>query len=963
MDDSLSDEISSHFITWNRFKSIYNLCQLSFVTINARSLNSKFNEIVCKISLLKEKISFIIVTETHLHENSDVNLDIPTYKCENYYRMDGHNGGGIKLYYLDHISIARISGFESDSCESVMVRADVPGYGPISVCGIYRPPQKPIGDFCVYLESLFEHSENRGLVLLGDFNINTLDVRNSNSTHYLNLLESYGYKNEITLPTYLNPCTNIDSSCLDHVVHNLLLGADSYVLKPNLSDHYAVALVFHQKIDNKPVEITFRDFSNDNREYFLENLNSEFSLFNLPPCNIDEQTSYIITFLTKMLNKYFHIKKKCISQKRLNTPWLTGKIKKCINKKHRWFRMSRNGFITHESYKRYCIELKKLLYIAESEYYSKKLHSLRNNSRKNWTTLNKLLGKMKKLISPKFDINGGVCTDPKIIANEFNNFFISHPLNIQRNIPISSVDFSNMVPFRNNSCHFDDCSDQEVSLEIDRLKKSGGIHDLSSKFLKLCKPHISTILANLFNRCITEGIFPSALKLARVTPVYKKGVASIIANYRPISVISNLSKIFESIIYKRISAYFESNGLLNADQFGFRKQRNTEMAIFSLLERVIPAFEQRAYALAVFLDFSACFDTVDRNMFMDKLDRYGVRGKPHDLISSYFTGREQQVVYRGKKSVIKQQNLGVVQGSKCGPLYYDIYSGDLAKICFEDEFLMFADDTCLTYFGENIDELIGHVNERLSLIYEWCCFNKLSLNASKCKFMVFSNKPYNVQNCSVLLGSHSIERVSNFKYLGVTIDEKLKYNDHIKVLCSKMSRMRGVAYRLKNHLDIGSAKHMYYACVYSVLTYCICVWGGLLSCTRKADRLSTIHAKTVINLFSKFFPNNDSIFKNMKILKLRDIHRLYAGIYMYKVIKLNQCPTIQVNLNLNYPDHNYGTRLRNNPRLPFPRVDAVKINYVYQCTDIWNSLPDTIKSKETLKTFKRELTNHFIESY
>ena len=187
-----------------------------------------------------------------------------------------------------------------------------------------------------------------------------------------------------------------------------------------------------------------------------------------------------------------------------------------------------------------------------------------------------------------------------------------------------------------------------------------------------------------------------------------------------------MSKIFESIIYKRVSAYFEFGGLLNPDQFGFRKRRNTEMAIFSLLERVIPAFEQCSYALAVFLDFSACFDTVDRDLFMAKLDRYGIRGREHDLISDYFSDRRQQVVYESSLSRVCNQSLGVVQGSKCGPLYYDIYSSDLAKLCFEDEFLMFADDTCLTYSGNNYVDLINHVNERLSLIFEWCCHNRLS---------------------------------------------------------------------------------------------------------------------------------------------------------------------------------------------------------------------------------------------
>ena len=961
-DDNLDDINPSQSITWNQLKSRYNSFQLSFLTINARSLKNKFNEFLCKISLLKEKFSFIVITETHLNKDSDFNYEIPSYKSENFYRL-GNNGGGIKLYYLDHIFISRVDSFSSNVCEHVLLEANVPGYGAINVCGIYRPPDKPIHEFCGFLECMFEHYNRHSLVLLGDFNINILNANNISHIFYQNLLQSFGYKNEITLPTYTNPSTHLDTSCLDHIVHNINAEANSYVLKPNFSDHYPVAVIFQKNIENKPIEIRFRDYGLRNCSLFLENIDREFSNFNLHECNIDEETSCITIFLTNLINKYFPVKTKSISYRRLKTPWLTNKLKQCIDKKHRWFRMSRGGIITHESYKNYCVDLRKVLYVAKSNYYSRKFRSLSNDCKKNWEILNQLLGKEKKLISNQFDVDGEIITNGDAIANHFNDYFITHPRTIQSNIPVSNRDFSNLIPYQNTSFQFDECTENEVLLEIDCLKKTGGIYDISSKFLKLCKHRVSVLLSKLYNRCLTEGVFPSQLKLAKVTPVFKKGNKRLIANHRPISVLSNISKIFESILCKRINTYFENTGLLNVDQYGFRKQKNTEMAIFSLLERVIPAFENRAFAITVFLDFSACFDTVDRNILLDKLKRYGFRGTSHHLISSYFENRTQQVIFQGHSSAIKHQNLGVVQGSRGGPLYYDIYSGDLAKICFEDEFLMFADDTCLTYFGNDIDQLANHVNDRLSLIYDWCCFNRLSLNPVKCKFMVFTNRSYDTSNTIIRLANNPIERVSSFKYLGITIDDKLKYDDHIKVLCDRISRMCGISYKLKDHFNMSTAKNMYYACVYSVLVYCICVWGGLLTSTHKADRLSHLHSKTVTNLFSKFFSNTNCIFKNMNILKLIDIHNLYAGIYMYKVLKLNQCPTVQANLNLSYPSHTYGTRHRNDLVLPFPNVNAIRINYVYQCTSVWNNIPENIKSKETLKSFKRELSKYLVNSY
>ena len=175
--------------------------------------------------------------------------------------------------------------------------------------------------------------------------------------------------------------------------------------------------------------------------------------------------------------------------------------------------------------------------------------------------------------------------------------------------------------------------------------------------------------------------------------------------------------------------------------------------------------------------------------------------------------------------------------------------------------------------------------------------------------------------------------------------------------------MCGITFKIKSNLNLNSAKNVYYSCIYSILIYCICVWGGVLSCTHKANRLIRLHSRCIKNLFSKFCPPNVCIFKYMKLLKLRDLHHFYVGIYMYKVIKLNQCPTVQINLNLNFPEHNYDTRSGDNPSLPFPRIDTVKMNYNFQFVYLWNKIPDQIKSVESINKFKNDLMNYFISSY
>ena len=169
---------------------------------------------------------------------------------------------------------------------------------------------------------------------------------------------------------------------------------------------------------------------------------------------------------------------------------------------------------------------------------------------------------------------------------------------------------------------------------------------------------------------------------------------------------------------------------------------------------------------------------LSRDILFKKIYRYGVRGPNLELIKSYFTGRDQHVLYNNYFSDIRAQELGVIQGSKNGPLFYDIYSSDINLICDETENIHYADDTCLIYVGNNLSSLTAHVNDRLKTILDRCNCNKLSLNPSKSELIIFTNKPIDNEPL-IYLGSSQIERKSTVKYLGLNIDDNLKFNSHL----------------------------------------------------------------------------------------------------------------------------------------------------------------------------------------
>ena len=188
-------------------------------------------------------------------------------------------------------------------------------------------------------------------------------------------------------------------------------------------------------------------------------------------------------------------------------------------------------------------------------------------------------------------------------------------------------------------------------------------------------------------------------------------------------------------------------------------------------------------------------------------------------------------------------------------------------------------------------------------------------------------------------------------------------NGAISLLKSKIGQLCGVAYRLRDKFNQQAARNFYYGCVYSLLSYCIAVWGGVTQCTRRCEALDRLHTRTVNNLFSKFCEPGECILENMKILKLPDIYRLRVATYMYKVLKNNMYPSLQSSLDLSYPDHGYPTRSSSLLVTPFPRVEAVRMNYGYQFKKVWNTIPEWIKSLQKLTHFKRALQSQFLEGY
>ena len=366
-----------------------------------------------------------------------------------------------------------------------------------------------------------------------------------------------------------------------------------------------------------------------------------------------------------------------------------------------------------------------------------------------------------------------------------------------------------------------------------------------------------------------------------------------------------MSKIFESLLYNRLQTFFNSNNLLSSHKYGYRRGLGTERAILEFINLVMPALSNKEFCIIVFLDYSKCFDTLCRETLVRKFEKYGVRGEFLDFIKSYLTDRCQMVQIRSALSNMESQNLGVIQGSKNGPLMYDIYSGDFENIC-TDDYVLCADDTVIGFRGTDLKELLDHVNAKLANIHKWCNSNKLSLNACKSEYMILSNKKLNFTP-DITIGNNPVNRVTTVKYLGFNLDANLKHHAHMTQVKAALSRLCGISFRLRKKFNLQAARQFYYGMVYSNFTYGLAAYGGVFHVTERGRPIISAQKRIMKNLFTKFYPESDCLFKAMRILKIQDVYKLRVSTMMHKILYFNEMPLLARNLNLQSAQHSYNT--------------------------------------------------------
>ena len=945
---------------------------LSVIHVNVRSLRKNGDPLSVYLSLLRRKFDIICLSETWL--KTDEYCDhFPNHKCFVSSRLD-RRGGGVAVFVNNKFSANAINDLiiSEPHLECIFIRIEMKRKSLI-VGSCYRPPDT---DFIAFNQLLGQKLSTltrtcKNIIVCGDFNLDLLDLDNSSVSAFNNTMNSLCLTPTITKPTRIT-----DSSCklIDNIFSSNMLNFNSGILKADISDHLPIFIIYKNyfaNLESSPQKITYR-IVNDST---LSNLRNSLQAENLlETLDVRDINSSIETLHRKILYNFEHhcpVKTKTVSPKDMEKPWINYEIKNEMKKRQNYFNLYQRNLISKPVYNSVRNAVTNKIKLAKKNFYLKRFNDCKSDMKKTWCIINSVFKSKSNFKSKQIEsiiFNNETYTANSDIASAFNNHFASIAKRIEDSLPGNSsngnttddTSFSSSgIP---NSFFFRPTCESEINRIILNLKnKKSGINTYSTIIVKQLSCILTPILSKLINTSLVTGHFPDFLKVARVIPLYKTGDVTNVNNYRPISVLPILSKIFEKVAHKQLYNFFESFKLFQSCQFGFRQKLSTSHAVNHNIRKIYDILDRGDTAVSVFLDFCKAFDCVDHTILLSKMHKYGVRGMANNWFKSYLSNRMQYVSVNNVNSETCPIDRGVPQGSILGPLLFLIFINDFPNCTNFFQFTLFADDSTLTcsFKNKTPQQISSELSNNLIAIRKWTVRNKLKINYEKSKIVVFSFRK-NIHIGSVQIGNDLIDQVSSTKFLGLVIDEHLNFRNHVNSLCSRLSRNVGILFKLKEYFPSQILKMLYNSLILPYLTYCIEAWYAAPNYL--SHRVHVLQKKSIRAIYDlNYNDHTNDYFKCNSILKLKDLYNVRACSLVFKYIRLNE--NNDLNLTCHSDVHRYNTRNANKLVAPRYNRTATKSTYMYRSVNEWNTLPENLTHIDSIRKFIPNLKKYYIGLY
>lgn len=966
------------------------------VSLNIQSLQSKaleFQNFLDNLSLSDIKPDVILLQEIW---NSKIeSYTPPGYIGFSKLRTTGR-GGGVGIMVRDSlcpILNVDLSLFHESLYESIVVETTIESKKVFFV-SCYKPPNHATfsgNDFFDSFNDLLSrhlellNSKNCNVFIGADFNINLLKC--GLETHPTLLLANcvdHSYNIINSMPTRLNTS---GGTLIDHMLTNIpscnIVATCNLLESP--SDHLpniAILRLTKQKMEKKSEFQYRRNLSQHNIDRFIEAL-SALSWDEVLSTQCPEVASNLFNnIFLGLFNLYFPLTKvkTCKKKNPINSFMTPGLLRSRTHKlnleKKAKLRPTADNISRFKVYRNI---YNKLIVKAKRLDIQNRINDCNGDSRKMWKIVNEINNKCRaKPCVSALNIDNIEITDKVQIASEFNNFFSKIGQTIKDSVPPSQKSFRDYLPPpQNNSFFASPTAPQDIINCVSSLKSktSVDINGVSSAFLKKVIQPLAIPISHLFNLSISKGIFPSCFKTSLTIPVFKKGDPNNMDNYRGISLINTFSKIFEQIMADQLNKFLKRTSFFADSQFGFIKNRNTKQALVKIINFITDALNRGKLCLALSLDVTKAFDSVDWEILFEKLKNAGVRGVNLEWFKSYFAGRDQVVKIEDKKSTNKCPiTCSVLQGSILGVLCFLVYVNDLFSASKIFNCNLFADDNSALTLADDMESLVTLANEGIGQLVNWYNANKLALHPQKTKIMIFRPR-HLAPDIEIPLQlfinyngvRYQISTVPNLsektvKTLGFHIDNKLNFSPHLDIIKGKLISSLYCLKTVKPFLTIEQLRLFYFAHIHSHIQYSSIIFS--MANQSSLDMLQILQNKAIraITGVSKY-TNVDDFYKILDIPNINSLSQLAMANFMFEYTK----KLLPENFCNDWILNNEFRPLRqlrddNNFHLTLPLYSSLEKHPLISFPKFWNEIPPEIRSSPRKNVFKKNMKKYIFEN-
>ena len=857
--------------------------------------------------------------------------------------------GGVAIFVKENLYFKKRDDLHIPGLEAVWIET-ILNNEHFLIGSFYRPPSALVRYWDLISES-FSKADSTGLkmIVLGDFN-SDFNVPNRN---ILELINRYQLNQLVTSNTRITETSN---TCLDLIFTQSKEFIENVEVLPEiLSDHCTPCLTIKSTVNvNSNYKKTIFGYDKLDTKKF-QTLLAQVNWYEMTTRNtINESAEMFCKTVLEIACKCMPVKTVRVSTR--DKPWMTDEIRHAMKVRYSLFKRAQRSVNNQGHWADYRRQRNVVTHMVRQRRQThddetdSKISDDNNSGSKEWHKLVKQFFHNKGVSSqiPPILFNDILYTSDNKKANLFNQFFS------QQSTLENPDDTAPQLDQFDNALTNIMTTTEEVKSIIRSLDKtkSAGPDNIHNRLLIAGVDQISGPLSLFFNRCLAAGVFPDNWKIAYVTPIHKKGDASLLNNYRPISLISCVGKLFERCVHKHVYTFLVEHQLISPHQSGFTSGDSAVNQLLLIYDNLISAYDARTTTQSIFFDISKAFDRVWHKGLIQKLEAIGIRGTLLMWFTDYLTNRRQSVALRGELSSSLPIKAGVPQGSVLGPLLFLIYINDIT-VGLESTIKLFADDTSISKSEKNPDTRATTLNADLEKIASWAKKWKINFNATKTELLTIKRDTQALH--PLIFEDTTLTESDSHKHLGLILQPDCKWKKHIDFIVQKTNSLISCLKSYKYRLSRNSLNKIYKTFIIPHFDYCDVIYDN---CTEESsEKLEALHREAIRTIIGTVKgTSHQKLYKESGFPTLKERRKQHKIIMMHKIIH-NNCPSYlsERKPKLVSEINPYHRRRPLERHIPRSNSQLHTNSFFPSTTRLYNDLPDDIKSNPSISAMKHYL--------